>query len=147
MADRTHELWDGTSMTPMEIDSGSGNKNAHPTSTQQGRGCTPVAPRLNVVSGGEPRLSAKMGVYFSRRNGTWRGPPGDIIEHGGEGRRELHEPMDGRFYFPNRYYICAVKESTLLRMSSACSHCPCSRKGRGAYAPAPPPEHHHPQHH
>ena len=25
--------------------------------------------------------------------------------------------MDGRFYFPNRYYRMVVKESTLLRMS------------------------------
>ena len=74
-----------TSMTPMDIDSGSGNKNAHPTSSQQGRGCTPVAPRLNVVSGGEPRPSAKMGVYFSRQNGTRRGPPATSLNTGARG--------------------------------------------------------------
>ena len=83
----------------MEIDSGSGNKNAHPTSTQQGRGCTPVAPRLNVVSGGEPRLSAKMGVYFSRRNGTRLGPLASSLNMGA--RAERTSRADGwAFLFP-----------------------------------------------
>ena len=86
-------------MTLMEIDSGSGNKNAHPTSTQQGRGCTPVAPRLNVVSGGEPRLSAKMGVYFSRRNGTRLGPLASSLNMGA--RAERTSRADGwAFLFP-----------------------------------------------
>ena len=37
-------------------------------------------------------------------------PPGNI-EHWGAGQRELYEPMDGRFYFPNRYRMATVTES------------------------------------
>ena len=42
--------------------------------------------------------------------------PNGNIEHLGGGRRELYEPMDGRFYFPNRYRMATVTESEPLAL-------------------------------
>ena len=42
--------------------------------------------------------------------------PNGNIEYRGEGRRELYETMDGRFYFSNRYRMATVTESEALAL-------------------------------
>ena len=57
----------------------------------------PRAPRLNVVPDGGARIPARMGVYFSRRNGTRRGPPTATLNIGARGGGNLTNRWMGVF--------------------------------------------------